>query len=181
MGGQRVRSSLPQASITRPIRVLRPEERESGVTNTWTKVQAKACSPCVVALDQAGTLYASGLIPPKYFLDEHKTANVSATCFSQISTQSWTDFATFGESLLAIRNDGTLHEKGIGLSLWRINSTASSTQVKGAVIEAHASSYFLPPGTNSSLATSLQTPPAGGRQAVVRTAINTSTGECVGT
>lgn len=181
LGGPQLPASgmQPQFLMTRPVRVLRPEEKESGVTNTWTKVQCRAFQPCSVALDSAGKLFATGSIPPWYFLDEHRTGDVSATCFTQISTQTWRDFATLGASMLAVRSDGTLHERGLGLSRYdAATGTALSTQVEGIVADAYYQApYFMPTGTLSSITYTLNAPPAGGRQATVETSINTTTGE----
>jgi len=181
LGGPRLPASgmQPQFLMTRPIRVLRPDERDTGVTNTWTKVQCRAFQPCTVALDSDGKLFAAGIIPPWYFLDEHRTSNVSVTCFTQISTQTWNDFSTLGASLLGVRNDGTLHERGLGLSQYNASSgTALSTQVRGIVADAYyQAQYFMPTGTSSFITYTLNAPATGGRQATIGTATNTTTGE----
>jgi len=176
--------SLPPAGMqtrhlmTRPVRVLTPAERDTGVTHTWTKVQARAFQPCSVALTSGGKLYATGNIQPWYFLDEHRTANVSVTCFTQISTQTWSDFATFGASLLAIRDDGTLHERGIGLSKYNAaDNTAASPQVTGIVSDVYFDGPYIMSSPGSFVRFTLNAPPAAGRQATIGTARNTATGE----
>lgn len=158
----------------RPVRVITPQERATSNYITWAKVQSKPKSFATVAISQDGKLYGTGILPSDVFLDSFTvTANVYYTAFSQLSTQTWKDFAFAAGSFWAIRNDRTLHTKSATFS-----PITTDTQVKGMVVDAYLNQPFsLQTGTSQTLTYTVSMPPAGGVRAEIVVANNTTTGD----
>lgn len=177
LGGPDVSTRGIRAAMHRPVRVLMPSERD-GATVTWSKVQCRPTQPVSVALTDSGKLYGAGTLNDFLFLDTPVGTKPSTTAshFVSLSTQTWTDFAFRGASIYAIRNDGTLHTKDS--SVFPSFVPGLSNQLKGFLVDATFSGpCFLGTGTSNSLSYSLRAAPAGGRNASVAVARDTSTGE----
>lgn len=179
LGGPDVSARGVQAAMHRPVRVLMQSERD-GTTVTWSKVQCRPRQPVSVALTEDGTLYGTGALADRLFLDTAKPTGFEATTvanhFVPLSTQTWKDFAFFGASIYAIRDDGTLHTKDP--TVFPSSSIGSDNQLKGFLVDATFDvPCFLGTGTSRSLSYAVRAAPAGGRNASVSVARDTATGE----
>lgn len=175
LGGPDARIQPQRHLMHRPVRVLMPSERD-GTTVAWSKVQSRISQSSVVALSQDGRLYASGTVVSSYDIDKLGLTNAITFTphFVPLSTQTWRDFGLVGQTLYAIRQDGTLHTKNSSLL-----SPGNGNQVKGWLVDAtFDTNRFAPYETNASLSYEIFDPLTQRDQSyIVRVVKNTSTRE----